>query len=152
MFPYLLLLFITIPIIEIYLLLVVGKQIGALSTITLVILTAIIGTAMLRSQNMATLQRFQNELQQGEMPAQALLEGLMLLIGGVLLLTPGFFTDAVGFVCLMPWTRQWLALYLSRRVQMAVMHAHSQPSPQPDNPRSNPHSPSTLEGEYKRED
>jgi len=150
MFSRLLLLFIVIPIIEIYLLLAVGQQIGALSTIGLIILTAIIGAAMLRKQSIAALQRFQNQLQQGEMPAQALLEGLILLVGGLLLLTPGFFTDAVGFICLIPWTRQWLALYFSRRVQMAAMHPHT--SPHQQNPRSNSHQPSTLEGEYKREE
>ena len=91
--PYLFLLFIVMPIAEIAVLIQVGGAIGGWTTIGIVILTAVIGTAMLRQQGLATLNKAQMRAQQGEMPAQQLLEGLLLLIGGVLLLTPGFITD-----------------------------------------------------------
>ncbi|MBX2838952.1 MAG: FxsA family protein, partial [Gammaproteobacteria bacterium] len=86
--PYLFLLFILMPIIEIAVLIQVGRSIGVLLTIAIVIATAILGTAMLRHQGMATLRKAQTRMQSGEMPAQQLLEGLLLVVGGVLLLTP----------------------------------------------------------------
>lgn len=113
--PYLFLLFIVMPILEIALLIQVGQSIGAGLTILIVILTALLGTAMLKRQGMATLAKAQSRMQSGEMPAQQLLEGLLLVIGGVLLLTPGFVTDAFGFLCLIPSTREYLARQLARR-------------------------------------
>lgn len=110
-----LLLFITIPIVEMYILILVGGQIGALPTIALVVLTATIGLALFRREGFATLHRLQTKLNQGEIPGRELLEGVMLLIGGALLLTPGFVTDAIGFVCLLPGLRQPLAEWLIRR-------------------------------------
>ena len=104
--PLLLFIFIIVPVLEIYLLIKVGSAIGALSTIAIVILTAIIGTWLLRQQGLATLHRFQQNLGQGQLPAMELIEAMVLLFGGALLLTPGFFTDAVGFLCLIPVTRQ----------------------------------------------
>ncbi|MFT5563232.1 MAG: UPF0716 protein FxsA, partial [Litorivivens sp.] len=93
-----LLLFITIPIAEMYLLILVGSHIGALPTIGLVVLTATVGLWLLKLEGLATLVRLQDRINQGEIPGQELLEGIMLLIGGALLLTPGFFTDGIGFV------------------------------------------------------
>lgn len=113
--PYLFLLFIVMPIAEIAVLIQVGGAIGGWTTIGIVILTAVIGTAMLRQQGLATLNKAQMRAQQGEMPAQQLLEGLLLLIGGVLLLTPGFITDFFGFCTLIPWSRQFLANKLAER-------------------------------------
>ena len=113
--PYLFLLFIAMPIAEIAVLIQVGSAIGAWTTIAIVILTAIIGTFMLRQQGMATLAKAQHRMQAGEMPAQQLLEGLLLLIGGVLLLTPGFITDFFGFCTLIPWSREFLAKQLAKR-------------------------------------
>lgn len=107
--PYLFLLFVLIPIIEIALLIQVGGLIGLLPTIGIVILTAVIGTAMLRQQGLATLQAAQQRMQSGQMPAQQIGEGLLLVFGGALLLTPGFATDAFGFLCLFPVTRRWMA-------------------------------------------
>jgi len=111
--PYFLILFIAMPIAEIAVLIQVGSAIGAWTTIAIVILTAIIGTAMLRQQGMATLNTAQARMQNGEMPAQQMLEGLLLLIGGVLLLTPGFITDFFGFCTLIPISRRFLAAKLS---------------------------------------
>jgi len=113
--PYLFLLFVIMPIVEIAVLIKVGGAIGGWTTIGIVILTAIVGTAMLRQQGMATLAKAQQRMQGGEMPAQQMLEGLLLLIGGVLLLTPGFITDFFGFCTLVPISREFLAKKLASR-------------------------------------
>ena len=106
---YLFLLFLLVPMLEIYLLIQVGGVIGALPTVLLVVLTAFIGAYLLRQQGFATLQKAQESLARGELPAGSLLEGAILLVTGALLLTPGFFTDAVGFICLVPVARQAIA-------------------------------------------
>ena len=113
--PYVLLLFIAMPIVEIALLLRVGEAFGWLPTLLIVIVTAVIGSAMLRQQGLATLNTARQRMDSGELPAQQLLEGVLIMIGGVLLLTPGLVTDACGFICLIPFTRQWLAARISAR-------------------------------------
>ncbi|MFK8079989.1 MAG: FxsA family protein [Granulosicoccus sp.] len=113
--PYALLLFIAMPIIEIALLLRVGDAVGWLPTLLIVVATAIVGSGMLRQQGLATLNKARQRMDSGEMPAQQLLEGVLIMIGGVLLLTPGFVTDAFGFACLIPFTRHWLAAKVSAR-------------------------------------
>lgn len=113
--PYLLVLLITMPIIEIAILLRVGEAAGWISTLLFVIATALLGSALLRQQGLATLNRARQRMDSGEMPAQQLVEGLFIMIGGVLLLTPGFVTDAFGFLCVIPLSRQWLARKLSVR-------------------------------------
>jgi len=85
----------------------VGSLIGALPTITLVLLTAMVGVALLRREGLSTLVRGHRKLDQGELPAQEMIEGLILAICGALLLTPGFVTDFVGFLGLIPFSRQW---------------------------------------------
>ena len=112
MFRILFLLFVAVPLIEIYFLIRIGQHIGALSTILLCILTAALGAILLRIQGMLTLLSAREKLRQGEIPADNLLEGLILLITGVLLLTPGFVTDVIGFLCLVPSLRSLLALKL----------------------------------------
>ena len=109
MFKILFLLFLTVPLVELYFLIQVGQEIGALSTILLCILTAALGAILLKIQGLLTLLRAQEKLRQGQLPADNLLEGLILLVTGVLLLTPGFVTDAIGFLCLIPSLRSMLA-------------------------------------------
>lgn len=111
-FPIFAVLFLVIPIIEIYVLIQVGSVIGALPTILLVVATAVIGAFLLRQQGISTFMRFQQNMTTGQLPAKEMLEGVMLLIGGALLMTPGFFTDAIGFLCLIPFTRQWMANFI----------------------------------------
>jgi len=113
--PFLLILFIAMPIIEIAVLLKVGSALGIITTLAIVILTAILGTFMLRQQGLATMNRARQRLGSGEMPAEQLFEGIVLMIGGVLLLTPGFVTDAFGFACLFPVSRKWLAGKIAAR-------------------------------------
>lgn len=104
-----LLLFIVLPILELAVLIKVGGMIGVLNTVGLVFITAIIGAALLRQQGLSTLMKAQQRLNSGELPAQEVAEGLILAVGGALLLTPGFVTDAMGVLCLLPGTRHWLA-------------------------------------------
>ncbi|RKZ39794.1 MAG: exlusion protein FxsA [Gammaproteobacteria bacterium] len=144
-FQSLLLLFILIPIFEIYLLISVGSFLGVLPTILLVIFTAVLGTYLLRAQGLATLQKVQDTLQQGQLPTFVLLEGIFILLGGALLLTPGFFTDVVGFSCLMPAVRKQLIHWLSQRIQMKQSDAYSSSS-------SKPRTKVTIDGECRREE
>ncbi len=109
MFKIFLILFITIPLVEIAILIKIGKIIGAGYTIALVIGTAFLGVSLLRIQGISTLAKVQANVNRGQLPATELIEGLILLISGVLLLTPGFFTDMLGFLMLVPMLRQRLA-------------------------------------------
>lgn len=111
-FRLLLILFITVPIFEIYLLLTIGSWLGVLPTILLIFFTAILGAFLLRLQGLSTFARVQQMSDQGQLPAIELLEGLMLLIAAALLLTPGFFTDTIGFLSLVPAIRRAIALHL----------------------------------------
>ena len=101
-----------------YLLIEVGGYIGAVPTIGLVMITAVIGVALLRIQGLATLTRGVSRLNKGELPAREMVEGLLLAVAGALLLTPGFITDAVGFVLLAPPSRQLIAQYVLSRVRI----------------------------------
>jgi UPF0716 protein FxsA len=102
---YILLLLIIIPAGEIGLLLFSGSHLGIVPTILLIILTGIIGTYLAKREGLETIKRVQEELRYGNMPGDAILDGLCILIGGVLLLTPGFITDLTGFLFLVPPTR-----------------------------------------------
>ena len=99
------LLFSLVPLIELWLLLSVGREIGALPTVALVIATAALGAALARSEGLKTLAGIQSNLAQGVMPGDELVAGALILFAGALLLTPGFVTDAVGFILLIPATR-----------------------------------------------
>jgi len=103
-----LLLFVGVPLTELYFLIKVGAQIGAFPTIFLTVFTALLGGWMVRLQGFSTLQRVREAMERGEMPAIEMLEGAILLICGVLLLLPGFITDVVGFIFLIPPVRRWL--------------------------------------------
>jgi UPF0716 protein FxsA len=112
-------LFIVMPIVEMTILIKVGGMIGALNTVGLVLLTAIIGAALLRQQGLSTLLRANQRLNSGELPAREVAEGLILAVGGALLLTPGFVTDGIGFLCLLPGSRHWLAGQALKRMVVA---------------------------------
>ncbi|MEG3616954.1 FxsA family protein [Magnetovibrio sp. PR-2] len=110
--------FIAVPLIEIGLFIQVGETIGLWSTIAVVILTAVVGTALLRHQGLSTIVKVQRFLDQGVMPVDALFDGFCILIAGLLLLTPGFFTDALGFMFFTPPLRKLLRVFLARHVQV----------------------------------
>jgi len=91
-----------------YVLIRVGSNIGAFNTILLVLLTALIGVALLRVQGFRTLMNARNKLGMAQLPAEEIITGIFLAIGGALLLTPGFITDLFGLLCLVPVTRRFL--------------------------------------------
>ena len=137
--------FLLVPLLEIYLLIKVGGVIGAFPTVFLVVFTAILGAWLLRLQGFATLARVRATLAQGGIPALEMLEGAVLLAAGALLLTPGFFTDALGFALLIPALRRALILRLMKNFFVPPGGG----SQGPQGPSSGPR---TIEGEYRRED
>ena len=116
------LLLVAVPIIEIALFIEIGGWIGTWPTIGIVILTALIGSMMLRQQGTSALRDINGRLAAGENPGQMLAEGAMILVAGVLLLTPGFFTDAMGFALLVPPFRKALWVYLAPRIKVTQVY------------------------------
>ena len=114
MLPILILAFTVIPAIEIGLFVVVGGEIGPLSTVAVVLFTGVAGAALARAQGLRVLQQVQGTLGRGEMPKDGLVEGALILFGGALLLTPGFLTDAWGLACLIPPSRKAMAVVVKR--------------------------------------
>ena len=117
----LLLAFTIIPIIEIYLLIEIGSIFGALTAIILVILTGFLGAFMARMQGLQTLFRIQESLREGRMPSGELLDALLIVIAGLVLLTPGFLTDSAGFLLLIPTTRNTIISWLQRQIELRYM-------------------------------
>ena len=141
----LLILLVVVPLAEIYVLIQVGSVAGALTTIGLVVLTAVVGAGLMRAQGLATLLRARAALARGEIPALELMEGAVILVAGALLLTPGFLTDAAGFACLVPAVR--------RRLVLAAGWRPAGPRPARGGPdRESAGRDRTLEGEYWRRD
>ncbi len=112
----LLLLFVIVPIAELYVIIQVGEQIGALATIAILVADSVLGSLLLRSQGRAAWRRFQASLAAGRPPAREVLDGGLIMFGGALLLTPGFLTDVLGLVLLLPPTRALVRTALVRRV------------------------------------
>ncbi|WFB47941.1 FxsA family protein [Vibrio coralliilyticus] len=162
MFPILLLMFIFVPIIEIGLFISVGGYLGLWPTIALVLITAFVGASLVRSQGLQTLMSVQNRLQQGELPAQQILEGVMLAVSGVLLLTPGFMTDALGMLVLLPAPRAAMAKYLMSKMTVQSVgggfqggfgSGNFQQGPFDHDPfNQQPKDGNMFEGEYERRD
>lgn len=145
--PALFLIFLLVPLFEIYLLLEVGGLIGVGWTIFAVVFTAVLGAALVRYQGFSTLNRMRSHMEQGQVPAMELFEGVFLLVAGALLLTPGFFTDAIGFACLTPPFRRAVIMYLIRRG--TIRHTAAGPG-EAGPPGGDPGEP--LEGQYRRMD
>lgn len=144
-FPVLLLVFFSIPLIEIYLLIKVGSWLGALPTIALLVFAAVLGTLLLRQQGFTTLRRLQAAQARGQIPALELLEGVVLTVSAILLLIPGFFSDLLGYLGLFPPLRRWLV-----RAILDRYFPNQQWPPQAGSPPGS--GPVTLEGEFRRED
>ncbi len=132
-----------IPFLEIYLLLEVGSIIGAIPTIFLVASTAIIGTWLLKEQGFSTFQRLQENLRQGILPAYEMIEGPIILAGGLLLLTPGFITDILGLACLIPSLRKKIAQYI---IENSLIQQSGSFTKEPSS------NVNVLEGEFEKED
>ena len=113
--------FTIIPIIEIYLLIEIGSMFGALTAVTLVILTGFLGAFLARMQGLQTLYRIQESMREGRMPSGELLDALLIVIAGLVLLTPGFLTDSAGFLLLIPATRNAINNWLRRQIELRYM-------------------------------
>lgn len=108
----LILLLIIVPAMEIGLLVLSGKTFGVLPTIMLIILTGIIGAYLAKRQGMETLMKAQEQMRYGQIPGAAILDGVCILIGGIFLLTPGFISDVLGFILLIPLTRKMIKPFI----------------------------------------
>lgn len=111
-FTKLLILFVIVPVTELYILIEVGKKIGSLTTIGIIILTGIIGAYLVKGQGFMILKKIQNDLNEGVIPGDSLIQGAIILAGGIFLLTPGFATDIIGFIFLIPVSRRVVKKYL----------------------------------------
>jgi UPF0716 protein FxsA len=149
-FQLLLLLFLAIPLVEIYFLIQVGNVIGPWPTIFLVVFTAVLGAWLLRIQGFSTLARVRTTMNQGGIPAMEMVEGAVLLVSGALLLTPGFFTDTIGFLCLIPTLRRAMIRWAFGR--FLIPPGFGGPGAGGGSQSTQHQDPKTLEGEYRRED
>ncbi|MCB2261766.1 MAG: FxsA family protein [Candidatus Thiosymbion ectosymbiont of Robbea hypermnestra] len=136
-----LLLFVGIPLLELYFLIQVGAQIGALPTIGLSIFTALLGGALVRLQGFSVLMRVRDAMERNQLPALEMLDGALLLAAGLVLLLPGFVTDVLGFLLLVPGLRR---LLIARFVRILPDQPTTDQGPVRTGPR-------VIEGEYRRE-
>ncbi len=134
----------SIPFIEIYLLLEIGSLLGVFTTLIVIVLTAVIGTYLFKKQGFETWRRAQQSFAKGEIPAYEIIEGPILLVGGLFLITPGFFSDLLGAACLIPSIRKQIAQYIIENywVQIQAGNPFNQQVKQPD----------AIEGEFKKEE
>lgn len=138
-------LFVAVPIIEIALFIQIGGWIGLWPTLGIVILTAFLGTYLVRSQGLAAMADIRGNLNEFKDPTESLAHGAMILVSGVLLLTPGFFTDAVGFALLVPPIRLALFKYVKSKIKVqSFVHT--------DQPHQRPASSDIIDGEYTEVD
>jgi len=120
MLGYLILLFTVIPLLELTLLIRIGQYIGLGNTLAIVILTGVTGAYLARSQGLVTLIKIQEDINKGIMPGDKIVDGVMILCGGVTLLTPGLITDFFGFLVLIPFTRGLIKQWLKKKIQSMV--------------------------------
>lgn len=147
------------PILEIALLINVGEEIGGWNTVAIVIVTAILGAHLVRREGLQTLFKAQSKMQSGEIPGQQMAEGLLLVMAGVLLVTPGFITDIIGFAFALPFTRPLIAKGIMKHIQVGAVSSAGFQSHHYQSHHSGhqtpPHSSSegqTFEGEYESKD
>lgn len=117
MFARLLILFIVVPLVELALLIKLGNAIGLWPTVLIVIATGALGAALAKSQGTRTVWTIRREMAEGKPPGESLVNGLLILVGGVVLLTPGLLTDVLGFCLLVPATRKWFRTRLLARLR-----------------------------------
>lgn len=134
--------FLAVPLIEIGLFIQIGGAIGLWSTLLIVVVTAVIGTMLVRAQGAQALGQVKSSFNEMRDPSEALAHGAMILFSGALLLTPGFFTDAVGFALLIPAVRLAVFKWARSRVNVATFASHPQQQPQSD----------VIEGEFSEVD
>ncbi|MAZ48912.1 MAG: FxsA protein [Halobacteriovoraceae bacterium] len=162
MFAPLFLLFTVVPALELYLLFKVGGTIGGFNTILLIIATGIIGAALAKTQGLSILAKIQQQLNQGQVPADQIVQGLMVFAGGLLLLTPGIMTDILGFSLVLPGTRHILMIFVKQGLEQSIKngnfqfqyasHSYSTQSSDFEAPREKPIQPGVFEAEYTEKD
>jgi UPF0716 protein FxsA len=128
----LVLLFIVVPIAELAVVIQVGQQIGVLWTVALLVVDSIIGSLLMRSQGRTAWRRFNETLAAGKVPAREVLDGSLVVFGGLLLLTPGFITDFLGVLLLIPPTRAVVRAVLARRLTDRMVASMTAPRPRGD--------------------
>ncbi|MCR3923357.1 MAG: FxsA family protein [Firmicutes bacterium] len=116
----LLLLFTFVPLLELFLLIEVGRRVGTLPTVLLVVSTGFVGVLLARAQGFLVLTRIAHNLREGDLPGEELLNGVLVLIGAAFLLTPGLITDTAGFLLLIPQTRHTARVYIYRKLKKAL--------------------------------
>jgi len=114
------LLFVVVPLVELALLIQVGRWTGLWTTVALVFLTGIVGAGLARAEGLRTIWALRRDLERGALPGRAIQDGLAILVGGALLLTPGFLTDVVGFALLLPFSRRWIQGLARRRLKAMI--------------------------------
>lgn len=122
MLGYLILLFTVVPVVELALLIKIGQYIGVGYTLGIVILTGITGAYLAKLQGLITLRRIQEDVNNGKMPADKLFDGVLILCSGILLLTPGLITDLIGFMGLIPFTRNLFKRWLKQKIKDMISH------------------------------
>ncbi|PLW76249.1 FxsA family protein [Cohaesibacter celericrescens] len=125
LFPFVPFLLLIVPILEIGVFIILGGQIGVINTLLGIVLTAFIGTILLRQQGFALLGQAQNQMNNGNIPGRELAHGVMLLAAGLLLLTPGFVTDTFGFLLLVPAIRSGIFSFFKSRMTLTGMHSQA---------------------------
>lgn len=130
MFARLLLLFIIVPIIELVLFMVVGRSLGIKPTLAMILLTGFLGAVLTKSQGGQAIANFRTAMASGQMPHREIVDGLLILIAGAVLLTPGFLTDAIGFALLIPSARALIRGRIANRLAKSMpMQVDGQPAP-----------------------
>jgi UPF0716 protein FxsA len=141
--------FVVVTLAEIYVLVSVGQAIGGLSTVLLVIITAFIGSSLLRQQGWSTMAKAQQSMSEGRTPAIEMMEGVVILVSGILLLTPGFLTDALGLLGLMPWSRSYfINHFLEKNAERVFKQRNSVFINRSSSSEKKPNKDDTIEGEF----
>lgn len=151
-----LLLFLLFPVLELYVFFKVSTAIGFFPALLLIIASSALGVLVMRVAGLATALRARESLQRGELPAEEMFQGLLLAVGGGLLLVPGFITDVLGLICLLPLTRRLIGRRLRERAEAQAMRQRAfsddpfagRPGAQGGTPRQ----PNVIEGEYEHRD
>ena len=141
--------FVVVTLAEIYVLVSVGQAIGGLSTVLLVVITAFIGSSLLRQQGWSTMAKAQQSMSEGRTPAMEMMEGVVILVSGILLLTPGFLTDALGLLGLMPWSRSYfINHFLEKNAERVFKQRNSVFINRSSSSEKKPNKDDTIEGEF----
>nr|ACX30622.1 hypothetical protein FPPX45A23_0022 [uncultured bacterium ARCTIC96BD-19] len=141
--------FVVVTLAEIYVLVSVGQAIGGLSTVLLVVVTAFIGSSLLRQQGWSTMAKAQQSMSEGRTPAIEMMEGVVILVSGILLLTPGFLTDALGLLGLMPWSRSYfINHFLEKNAERVFKQRNSVFINRASSSEKKSNKDDTIEGEF----